>query len=102
MSILHVQQWLLEAHKAQPIHRDDLGAETSAGGVMHRAGVSPATLQAAPQLAQQLTQEQALVRTQTLQNVPKMAPPSMGPGGMQGLNQSMAPRPPRGSSDQNS
>jgi hypothetical protein len=104
MGVLEVQLWLKKAVLAQPVHRDDLAAEGTAGGIMHRSGITAATLQAAPHLAQQLTQEQALVRTRELQNVPRMGPPTLGPGsapgaGLSNLNMNLQPRPPRGSDD---
>lgn len=62
------------------MHRDNLGDTGSNGGIMHREGLSPATLQVAPQLAQQLVKEQALAQRLQQQNVPRAAPPAWGPG----------------------
>lgn len=62
----------------QPLHRDDLGDEGSAGGVM--GGMNPAVLQFSPQLARQRALEAARHAT------PTMAPsaPGFGPKGMGG------------------
>lgn len=78
--IIPLQSWLKDAKFAQSVHRDNLADTGSNGGIMHREGLSRATLQVAPQLAQQLVKEQALVQRQGLQNVPRAAPPSLGPG----------------------
>jgi hypothetical protein len=75
-----LQKWLKDSKFAQSVHRDNLGDTSSNGGIMHREGLSRATLQVAPQLAQQLVKEQALAQRLQQQNVPKAAPPSLGPG----------------------
>lgn len=75
-----VQSWLQNSVTGQPVHRDNLGDSGSNGGIMHRAGLSPATMRAAPQLAKALAAEQQLVQSQQLRNAPRMAPPSLGPG----------------------
>ena len=96
--IMHVQTWMRDAKFAQPVHRDNLGDEGSSGGVMR--GLSRETLQVAPQLAQQLVNEKALVQKQQLQNAPRMVPPSLGPGSQP--NMGPGPRPPHmPSSDDN-
>jgi hypothetical protein len=100
--IMGVQSWLRQSTSAQPVHRDDLTNATSNGGVIHREGLSPATMHVAPQLAKALTQEQQLVQRAQLQNVPRMAPPSLGPGTqspMPGLG-NLRPRPPTDMSDE--
>jgi hypothetical protein len=100
--IMGVQSWLRQSTSAQPVHRDDLTNTTSNGGVIHREGLSPATMHVAPQLAKALTQEQQLVQRAQLQNVPRMAPPSLGPGTqspMLGLG-NLRPRPPTDTSDE--
>jgi hypothetical protein len=96
MGVRDVQMWLKNVMTGQPAHRDNLGDTSSNGGIMHREGLSPATLQAAPHLAKALVAEQALVQKQQLQNAPRMAPPSLGPGAssmIPGLGP-RAPRPP--------
>ncbi|MBU6234242.1 MAG: hypothetical protein KGQ41_00205 [Alphaproteobacteria bacterium] len=95
-----VMAWLKKVTSGQTIHRDNLGDTSSNGGIIHREGLSAATLQAAPQLAKVLVQEQAMVQKSQLQNQPRMAPPSLGPGAtspMPGLGNLM-PRTPRGGS----
>jgi hypothetical protein len=101
MGVRDVQMWLRGLTTAQTIHRDNLGDTSSNGGIMHREGLSAATLQAAPQLAKVLVQEQALAKD----NAPKpqnyIAPPSLGPGSispMPGLG-NLVPRTPRTSGD---
>jgi hypothetical protein len=75
-SVLAFERFLQGAAAGQPVHRDDLGNELSAGSVM--SGLNTAILQFAPNLARQRTMEAA----------PKPAPsgPSgpRGPGGMGG------------------
>lgn len=96
MSIAQAQHWLKSVISGQPIHRDDLGAENESSGSLR--GISPSTLQLAPQLQRELTQE--------LQNAPKPAPsisaPKMGLGGNSGggaqpsVNlQNRSPKPPK-------
>lgn len=97
--ILHVQTWISQAKFAQPVHRDNLGDESSSGGVLQ--GVSRATLQVAPQLAQQLANEQALVQRAQLQNAPRMAPPSLGPGTQMPMSTPMPRIPPSGGNGDN-
>lgn len=75
-----LQKWLKDSRQAQSVHRDNLGDTGSNGGIMHREGLSPATLQVAPQLAQQLVKEQALAQRLQQHNVPRAAPPTLGPG----------------------
>lgn len=64
----------------QPVHRDDLGDEGSAGGVM--GGINPAVLQFSPQLARQHAIEiaQRAAPTAAL-NAPGFGPKGMGGGG---------------------
>lgn len=89
--ISFVQTWLTKARHAQAIHRDNLSDETSSRGVLF--DVSLATLRVAPQLAQALAKEQALVRENAPRHAPTMAPPSLGPGS--NLNMGMRnPKPP--------
>lgn len=78
--IMPLQAWLADSKFAQSVHRDNLADTGTNGGIMHREGLSRATLQVAPQLAQQLVKEQALAQRQGLHNVPRAAPPSLGPG----------------------
>ncbi len=97
--IMPLQTWLRNAKFAQSVHRDNLGDTGSNGGIMHRAGLSAQTLQVAPQLAQQLVQEQSLAQRQQLHHTPRMGPPSLGPGTQSpqlGLG-NYAPRGPDGS-----
>src|SRR5688572_23713758 len=100
MSVTGVQNWLKGAKYAQSVHRDNLADESSGRSVLF--GLSKATLQAAPQLAQQIVQEQALAQKQQLQNAPKMGMPSLGPGSSSpGLNLSqLTPRNPRNTEGQ--
>lgn len=76
-AIQQAEHWLKTVVTGQPLHRDDLGAEDESSGSLR--GVSPATLQLAPQLKQELAQE--------LQNAPKVdlgpriSTPGMSPGG---------------------
>jgi|GEM_PF-1120724 len=92
--VLHTQNWLAKAQYAQAIHRDNLGDESSVGGILH--DVSPATLKYAPQLAQALAKEQAA----TMRRVPVMTPPSLGPGSLPQLNVNRIPKPPTHMSDE--
>ncbi|MCB1538474.1 MAG: hypothetical protein H6865_03330 [Rhodospirillales bacterium] len=78
--IMPLQTWLKNAKFAQSVHRDNLGDSTSNGGIIHREGLSAATLQVAPQLAQLLVQEQALAQKVQLHNMPRLGMPSLGPG----------------------
>jgi hypothetical protein len=72
------EQFLKRCVAGQPLHRDDLGDEGSAGGVM--GGINPAVLQFSPQLARQRAMEAARHAT------PNAAPsaPGFGPKGMGG------------------
>lgn len=97
--IMGVQAWLKQAVIAQPAHRDDLGNTTSNGGIMHREGLLPATLQAAPHLAKQLVAEQAMVQKNQLQHQPRFAPPTLGPGTQVPRIGGLAPRMPRTSTE---
>lgn len=95
--VMPLQTWLKNSKFAQSVHRDNLGDTTSNGGIMHREGLSRATLQVAPQLAQQLVKEQQLAQRVQLQNAPRMVPPSLGPGSSMGPNPTLgryAPRAP--------
>ena len=92
--VLHTQNWLSKAQYAQAIHRDNLGDESSARGILY--DVSPATLKYAPQLAQALAKEQAAA----YRHVPNMAPPSLGPGSLPQLNVNRIPKPPTQMSDE--
>ena len=93
MSIAQAQHWLKTVVSGQPIHRDDLGVENESSGTLR--GVSPSTLQLAPQLQRELTQE--------LQNAPKPVAPSisapkMGLGGNSQPSanlQNRSPKPPK-------
>lgn len=89
-----LQAWLKNSKYAQSVHRDNLGDTGSNGGIMHREGLSRATLQVAPQLAQQLVKEQALAQRLHQHNVPKASPPTLGPG-----SGPMSPRTPRSGDD---
>ncbi|MBU0800527.1 MAG: hypothetical protein KKA05_05925 [Alphaproteobacteria bacterium] len=72
------EHFLKSCVSGQPLHRDDLGDEGSAGGVM--GGMNPAVLQFSPQLARQRALEAAQ------RAVPTAAPsaPGFGPKGMGG------------------
>lgn len=101
MGVIGLQAWLKKVMSAQPAHRDNLADTSSNGGIMFREGLSPATLQAAPHLAKALVQEQALAQKAQLQNAPRAAPPSLGPGSsspIPGLG-NLVPRTPRSSGD---
>ena len=94
--VMPLQNWLKNSKFAQSVHRDNLGDTTSNGGIMHREGLSRATLQVAPQLAQQIVKEQQLAQRVQLQNTPRMAPPSLGPGSnMSGPNPTLGRYAPR-------
>lgn len=75
MSIAQAEHWLKTVVAGQPLHRDNLGEENASSGTLR--GISPTSLQLAPQLQRDLSQE--------LQNAPKPAPtlsvPTMGVGG---------------------
>lgn len=91
-----LQSWLRDAKFAQSVHRDNLGDSSSNGGIMHREGLSRATLQVAPQLAQQLVNEQRLAQKAQIHNVPRgMVPPSLGPGSGAGPNLGLGKYSPR-------
>lgn len=75
MSIAEAHHWLKSVVSGQPIHRDDLGAENESSGTLR--GVSPATLELAPQLQRELNQELAMAPKPEL----KISAPSMGLGG---------------------
>lgn len=97
MGVRDVQQWLKNLATGQTIHRDNLGDTSSNGGIIHREGLSPATLQAAPQLAKALVQENQLARDNAPRPQQYLAPPSLGPGSQvpgMGLGNLM-PRTPR-------
>lgn len=94
--VVHVQAWFGKVHHAQAIHRDNLGDESSSRGVLF--DVAPATLKVAPQLAQELAQQQALVRENAPRQAPIMAPPSLGPGS--NLNLNRMPKPPTNMSEE--
>lgn len=83
MSIAQAQHWLKTVINGQPLHRDDLGEENSSSGTLR--GISPTTLQLAPQLQQELSQE--------LQNAPShehgISTPSLGMGGSNAGGQQM-------------
>lgn len=98
--IAFAQAWLDDVVYGQPIHRDDLGDESSAKGVIPE--LSAASLRIAPQLAQQLAQEQALARQHMPQPAPQMAPPSLGPGSRMSTPNlaSRTPRPPSSSDNE--
>ena len=89
MSIAQAQNWLKTVISGQPIHRDDLGEEGSSSGSLR--GVSPATLQLAPQLQRELSQELAAAPKPEL----TIKAPSLGIGGTQpgGMN-NRSPKPP--------
>ena len=89
MSIAQAQHWLKTVVSGQPIHRDDLGEEDSSSGTLR--GVSPATLQLAPQLQRELTQELAAAPKPEL----TIKAPSLGIGGNQpGGMSNRSPKPP--------
>lgn len=77
------EYFLKNCESGQPVHRDDLGDEGSAGGVM--SGLSPAVLQFSPQLARQRAIEAAQRAAPTI--VP--AAPGFGPKGMGGGGNSL-------------
>jgi len=85
MSIQEAEYWLKSVVSGQPIHRDELGEENSSSGTLR--GISPRTLQLAPQLQNQLAQE--------LQNAPKFDGPQISvPGMSPGGNTTSGPRTP--------
>lgn len=93
MTIAQADHWLKSVTSGQPIHRDNLGEEDASNGTMR--GITPATLQLAPQLQRE--------RNLELQQAPKpelkITAPSMGIGGNRGggtaLNmQNRHPKPP--------
>ena len=74
--IQQAEYWLISVVSGQPLHRDDLGVEDESSGTLR--GISPAVLQLAPQLKQELSIQ--------LSNAPKyegpaMSVPGMSPGG---------------------
>jgi hypothetical protein len=82
------EAFLKKCVAGQPLHRDDLGDEGSAGGVM--GGINPAVLQFSPQLARQRAIEAAH------RAAPVAAPsaPGFGPKGMGGGGNSTVRRTP--------
>lgn len=82
------ENFLKRCTAGQPLHRDDLGDEGSAGGVM--GGMNPAVLQFSPQLARQRAMEAA----QQIRAAPAIAPsaPTFGPKGMAGGNSNITSR----------
>lgn len=93
MSIAQAQHWLKSVTMGQPVHRDDLGAEDSSSGTLR--GISPVTLQLAPQLQRELSHELAATPRPEL----KISAPSMGIGGNSGGGQNLGlhnrrPKPP--------
>jgi hypothetical protein len=93
MGVRDVQIWLQSVVAGQPVHRDDLTRSETNGGIIHREGLSVSTLQAVPQLAKVLAAEMKMAQAAQLQNMPRMAGPSMGPGSSMGLN-NLRPRAP--------
>lgn len=93
-TIQQAEHWLKTVVSGQPLHRDDLGAEDESSGALR--GISPATLQLAPQLKQELTQQ--LQNTPKVDLGPRMSTPGMSPGGnmTQGPSgmRNRAPKPP--------
>lgn len=89
MTIAQADHWLKSVVMGQPIHRDNLGEENASSGTMR--GVSPSTLQLAPQLQRE--------RNMELENAPKpeykISAPSMGPGGNSGGGLDMKNRQPK-------
>ena len=94
MSIAQAQHWLKSVVSGQPIHRDDLGVEDSSSGSLR--GISPASLELAPQLQRELSQELAAAPKPEL----KINAPSLGIGGAQpgGMN-NRSPKPPSGNTN---
>lgn len=95
MSIAQAQHWLKSVTAGQPIHRDNLGEEDESSGALR--GISPSTLQLAPQLKRELSQELEMAPKPEL----KISAPSMGLGGNSGGGQSLgmqnrSPKPPKG------
>lgn len=72
-SVIAFENFMQRTVKGQPVHREDLGDESSTGSVM--GGVNPAVLQFAPHLARQRTME----ATPHLDHAPQA--PGMGLGG---------------------
>ncbi len=70
--IQQAEHWLKSVVSGQPLHRDDLGVENDSSGTLR--GVSPAVLQLAPQLKQELAVQ--------LSNAPKYEGPAMSVPGM--------------------
>ena len=75
-SVLRFESFLKACISGQPIHRDDLGDESTAESVV--SGINTAVLQFAPQLARQRAMEAAPKATLDL------GPQISGPGGMGG------------------
>lgn len=100
MSIQQAEHWLKNVISGQPLHREDLGDENSSSGTLK--GVSPVTLQLAPQLRQELTQE--LANAPTVDLGPQISVPGMSPGGNMvrgpGGVQNRTPKPPTKNSDE--
>jgi hypothetical protein len=77
------ENFLKRCVAGQPLHRDDLGDEGSAGGVM--GGMNPAVLQFSPQLARQRAMEAARHAAPTAApSAPGFGPKGMGGGGGSG------------------
>lgn len=82
-SVMAFESFLRRCASGQPLHRDDLGDEKSAGGVM--GGLNPAVLQFSPQLARQRAMEAApKAAPQIAPSAPGFGPKGMGGGGMGG------------------
>ena len=89
------EAFLKKCVAGQPLHRDDLGDEGSAGGVM--GGINPAVLQFSPQLARQRAIEAAhRAAPVAAPSAPGFGPKGMGGGGGNIVRRSPPPqqRPP--------
>jgi len=90
--IQNAHHWLQNVISGQPLHRDDLGEEDESSGSLR--GISPAVLQLAPQLKQELSVQLA---NAPRYEGPAMSVPGMSPGGntVRGPNlQNRTPKPP--------
>ena len=95
------EAFLKKCVAGQPLHREDLGDEGSAGGVM--GGVNPAVLQFSPQLARQRAIEAAhRAAPVAAPSAPGFGPKGMGGGGSNIVRRTPPPqqRPPADEDDE--
>lgn len=85
------EAFLKKCVAGQPLHRDDLGDEGSAGGVM--GGINPAVLQFSPQLARQRAIEAAhRAAPVAAPSAPGFGPKGMGGGGNNTIRRTPPPQ----------